>query len=171
MPDIHHKTEVGGVKLGLQSEADVVSAYRDLAERLGPRVAISAMALQGVELSLGFVRDPQFGPMVVVGAGGILVELLSDRVTALAPFGPKTARRLLDRLKVRRLLDGFRGGSPSDLDGLAMLISRFSTVASELGDLIVEMDVNPLICSAKIVAVDALIRTSQELGHGPHASR
>jgi acyl-CoA synthetase (NDP forming) len=171
MPEIHHKTEAGGVKLGLNSEPDVASAYRDLSERLGPRVAICSMASRGVELSLGVVRDAQFGPMVVVGAGGVLVELLADRVTALAPFGPDTARRLLDRLKVRRLLDGFRGAPPTNLEELANLISRFSVMASELGDLIAEMDVNPLICGPAIVAVDALIKTSGESDHGPHASR
>jgi acyl-CoA synthetase (NDP forming) len=170
MPGIHHKTEVGGVKLGLRTEADVASAYRDLSARLGPRVSLSAMAAPGVELSLGFVRDAQFGPLVVVGAGGILVEFLADRATALAPFGPATARRLLERLKLRKLLNGFRGAPAPDLDQLEGLIARFSVMAAELGDLIGEMDLNPLICGSTIVAVDALIRTSGDCGHGPHAS-
>jgi hypothetical protein len=128
------------------------------------------MAAPGVELFLGFVRDAQFGPLVVVGAGGILAEFLADRAAALAPFGPATARRLLERLKIRKLLDGFRGAPAPDLDELAGLIARFSVMAAELGDLIGEMDVNPLICGSTIVAVDALIRTSEDCGHGPHAS-
>jgi hypothetical protein len=76
----------------------------------------------------------------------------------------------LERLKIRKLLDGFRGAPAPDLDELAGLIARFSVMAAELGDLIGEMDVNPLICGSTIVAVDALIRTSEDCGHGPHAS-
>jgi acyl-CoA synthetase (NDP forming) len=118
------------------------------------------MAPQGVELALGMVRDPQFGPVVMVGAGGTLVELLGDRQTALAPFGPATARRLLDRLAIRRLLAGFRGAPPADLDLLCDVIARFSALAAEFSDVIAEIDVNPLICAGgMIVAVDALMVT------------
>lgn len=170
MPGIRHKTEVGGIRLSLKSADDVTLAYRDLAQRLGPRAVISAMAPPGVELSLGIFRDPQFGPVVVVGAGGVLVELLADRATALAPFGPLTARRMLDRLRIRRLLDGFRGAAAVDIDKLADIISRFSVLAAELSDLIVEMDVNPLICGSNLVAVDALVRLAQESEHGPDPS-
>jgi len=160
MPGLHHKSDVGGVHLGLRDPASVAAAYSDLAARLGPAVTIGAMAPKGVELALGMVRDPQFGPVVMVGAGGTLVELLGDCRTALAPFGPVTARRLLDRLAIRRLLDGVRGAPAVDLDALCMTIARFSVLAAELADLIDEIDVNPLICAgATIVAVDALVVT------------
>jgi len=170
MPHLPHKTEAGGVRLGLKNGDDVAAAYRDLATRLGPRVTVCAMAPPGVELSLGFFRDPQFGPVVMVAAGGVLVELIGDRATALAPFGPVTARRMLDRLKVRRLLDGFRGAPPVDIDKLAGTIARFSVLAAELCDVIVAMDVNPVICGHSIVAVDALVQIFQEAEHGPDAS-
>jgi acetate---CoA ligase (ADP-forming) len=115
------------------------------------------MIPSGVELALGAVRDPQFGPVVTVGAGGLLVELLSDRRSALPPFGIATARRLVDRLKLRPLLDGYRSGPPVDLDALARTIALFSVLVAELGDAVAEIDVNPLICGPEIVAVDALV--------------
>jgi acyl-CoA synthetase (NDP forming) len=160
MPGIHHKSDVGGVHLRLRDAAAVAAAYADLAARLGPTVTIGRMAPAGVELALGMVRDPQFGPVVMVGAGGTLVELLDDRRTALAPFGPATARRLLDRLAIRRLLAGFRGAPAVDLEALSMIVARFSVLAAELVDVVAEIDVNPLICSGgTIVAVDALVVT------------
>jgi hypothetical protein len=105
MPGILHKTERGGVHLDLPDETAVRAAWSDLAKRLGPRMIVARMIPKGVEIALGMVRDPQFGPLVTVGAGGVLIELLSDRRAALAPFGPAAARRLLDGLSLRRLLD------------------------------------------------------------------
>ncbi|MGE0723884.1 MAG: acetate--CoA ligase family protein [Alphaproteobacteria bacterium] len=156
-PGIHHKSDVGGVRLGLADEAAVRATWRDLAARLGPEVTVAAMAPRGVEIALGMVRDPQFGPVVMVGAGGTLVELLADRATALAPFGPATARRLLDRLAVRKLLDGHRGGPAVDIDALAAAIAAFSVLAADLIDVVAEIDVNPLVCGRTILAVDALV--------------
>jgi acyl-CoA synthetase (NDP forming) len=157
-PGIHHKSEVDGVRLFLADVEAVRVAYRDLATRLGNPVTIAAMAPKGVELSLGVVHDPQFGPVVMVGAGGVLVELLADRAAALAPFGAATAQRLLDRLALRRLLDGYRGAPAVDLDALCLTIARFSVLAAELADVLSEIDVNPLICGARsAIAVDALI--------------
>jgi acyl-CoA synthetase (NDP forming) len=157
-PGIHHKSEVDGVHLFLAEAEAVRTAYRDLAARLGRSVTIAAMAPKGVELALGMVRDPQFGPVVMVGAGGVLVELLADRAAALAPFGTATARRLLDRLAIRQLLDGYRGAPAVDLDAICTTIARFSVLAAVLGDVVSEIDVNPLICGARaVVAVDALV--------------
>ncbi|SDR61694.1 Acyl-CoA synthetase (NDP forming) [Rhizobiales bacterium GAS113] len=156
-PGILHKSDVGGVRLDLADDHALREAYGDLVLRLGPRALIASMAGRGVELSLGMIRDPQFGPIVTVGAGGTLVELLDDRRAALAPFGPATARRLLDGLKLRRLLDGYRGSRPVDMDRLAEIVARFSVLAAELGGLIAEIDVNPLIATEEILALDALI--------------
>jgi acetate---CoA ligase (ADP-forming) len=155
---IDHKTEHGGVKLGLADDTAVRAAYRDLASRLGPRVLVSRMAPPGVELALGMIDDPQFGPVVMVAAGGVLVEVLRDARYALAPFGPATARRLLDGLAVRRLFQGVRGAQPADIDAAALTIARFSVLAHELAGAIAECDVNPLIVGAEgAVAVDALV--------------
>lgn len=155
--EVAHKSDVGGVRLGLRSMDDVDAAYADISARLGPHALVAAQVPVGVELALGMVVDRQFGPIVMVGAGGVLVELLADRATALAPFGPGTARRLVDRLRVRRLLDGHRGGHPVDLDALCDVIARFSVMAGELADFVSAIDVNPLVCGRTIVAVDALI--------------
>jgi len=156
MPGILHKTEHSGVHLDLADDAALESSWRDLERRLGPRAIVARRVPHGVELALGMVRDPEFGPLVVVGAGGVLIELLSDRRAALAPFGPATARRLIDGLSVRRLLDGFRGAPAVDIDVLAVAVSRFSVLAAHLADRVREIDVNPLVCGREIAAVDAL---------------
>jgi succinyl-CoA synthetase beta subunit len=162
MPGILHKSDVGGVKLNLNSET-VSAAYADLKQRLGPRVIVMPMAQgilmgKGVELSFGMTGDPQFGPIVMVGAGGVLIEMLKDRRFALPAFGPEEAMRHLDALALRPLLDGKRGAAPADIGSLAQALSRFSVLAADLGDLIAEMDVNPLIAGPNgCLALDALI--------------
>jgi acetate---CoA ligase (ADP-forming) len=145
------------VRLDLANDEALLEAYRDLAGRLGPRALIAPMAKRGVELSLGMIRDPQFGPIVVVGAGGVLIELIDDRRAALAPFGRATACRLLDGLKIRRLLDGYRGIAAVDIDSLADIVALFSVLAADLADLVAEIDINPLIAGRDIVALDALV--------------
>jgi acyl-CoA synthetase (NDP forming) len=116
------------------------------------------MAMPGVELALGLVADPQFGPLVVVAAGGVLVEALGDRVTALPPVDRAGARGLIDRLSVRPLLDGVRGAPPADVDAVADAVVRLSAVALDLGDLIEAVDVNPLIAGPEgCRAADALL--------------
>jgi acyl-CoA synthetase (NDP forming) len=157
MPGILHKSDVGGVKLGLTSDT-AAAAYADLKSRLGARAIVMPMAGKGVELSFGMTRDPQFGPIVMVGAGGVLIELLQDRRFALPPFGPEEAIRHLNALALRPLLDGRRGAPPADIAALAQALSRFSVLAADLGDWIAEMDVNPLVAGPEgCVALDALI--------------
>ncbi len=156
--DIHHKSDAGGVRLALQDATAVGAAYDDLAARLGPHVTVQAMAGAGVELAFGLVDDPQFGPLVMIGAGGTLIEVLRDRVPALAPFDAAEALRLIDRLSIRPVLDGVRGAPAVDLDALADALARFSVLATEIGGAIAEMDVNPVIAGPqRCVAVDALV--------------
>jgi hypothetical protein len=158
VPRISHKSEVRGVRLGVVDPSELGETYRDLAERLGPEVTVAAMAPPGVEVALGVVRDPTFGPLVLVAAGGVLVELLHDRKLALPPIDEAAARRLIDGLAIRPLLDGVRGAPASDVDALAHAVSRWSVLAVELGDVIAELDVNPMIVSPSgCVAVDALV--------------
>ncbi len=104
-----HKSDVGGVVLGVDTEAAVRNSYADLAGRLGPRVLVCGTAAAGVELALGVVRDPLLGPLVVLGAGGVLVELLDDAAVGLPPLDEPAAARMLDRLRLRPLLTGARG--------------------------------------------------------------
>ncbi len=156
-PAITHKSDVGGVLTGLTDPAALTVAYEQLAARLGPDVLVSQTAPPGVELSLGLVRDPALGPLIVVAAGGVLVELLADHAVALPPVDQAGAHRLLGRIRAARLLDGVRGAPPGDRDAVAGAIAALSTLALELGDALGVLDINPLICgSAGAVAVDAL---------------
>ena len=158
MPGIRHKSDVEGVRLGLATVAEVVAAYDDLARRLGPRVLVARMARPGVELALGLINDRQFGPIVIVAAGGTLIEVMNDRRVALPPVDRARALLLLDRLKARPLLSGHRRRPAADLDKLADAVARFSVLAASLGDLIAEFDVNPLIAGpGGALAVDALV--------------
>jgi acyl-CoA synthetase (NDP forming) len=158
MPDIHHKTEVNGVHLNVNTDADVVTAYADLCARLGPKVSIAPMVGTGVEMSLGIVNDAQFGPLVMLGAGGVLIELLGDRRLALPPFDVDYALRLVGELRVARLLRGFRGSSAGDIMSFARSASRLSVLARDLGAYLSALDINPVIVNADgAIGVDALV--------------
>lgn len=159
MPGIVHKSDVGGVRLWLRSPDDVVLAYRALSERLGLRVVIAGM-VEGpvVEMILGAARDADFGPLVVIGTGGIHAEAMRDVVCAKPPFDTAEAHRLIDRLKLRVLLDGVRGAPPSDIAALAENAARFSMLAAALGDSVDSIDVNPVqVRPQGCVAVDAVV--------------
>jgi len=158
MPGILHKSDVGGVRLDLSDGAAVHAAYDDLSRRLGPRVLVMRMAGQGVELAFGALDDPQFGPLVMVSAGGVLIEVMADRRFALAPFDSATAHRLLEGLKARPLLDGKRGLPAANVDAVAEALARFSVLATDLAGLFQEIDINPVLCRAKgCVALDGLV--------------
>jgi acyl-CoA synthetase (NDP forming) len=157
-PGVTHKTEVAGVALGLDDATAVATAYDDLAGRLGPQVVVAQTAPAGIELSLGIARDAQLGPMVVVAAGGVLVELLADRAVALPPVDAAGATRMLDRLRLRPLLDGLRGGAAADLDPVRAAIIAVAQIAVELGERLDALDVNPVLAGpARCVAVDVLV--------------
>lgn len=163
-PDLPHKTEAGVIRLGLATPDAVRAAFAQVmanAARHGARVRgvlVQPMAGEGLELILGSRIDPLFGPLVVVGLGGIFVEVLRDRVVDLAPVSVDQARTMLGRLRGARLLDGFRGGPKVDRAKLAEIIARFSEFIADHAETLQEVDINPLICGAeRIVAVDALI--------------
>lgn len=153
-----HKTEVKGVQLSITDRDAMEVAYLKMAARLGPVVTVQEMAPPGVEMALGVVRDSQFGPLVMVAAGGVLIEILRDRRLALPPLDEARARRLVDCLASRPLLDGVRGAPAADVSALARAASRLSLLARDLGDLIEALDVNPIIAGPQgCVAVDALV--------------
>jgi acyl-CoA synthetase (NDP forming) len=154
---LSHKTEAGGVLLGIKDESALVAGYEEMAERLGEQATVAKMAPPGVELSLGVLRDPLVGPMVVLGAGGSLVELLADRAVALPPIGDERAAGLVERLKVHALLQGYRGGPPADLRAVLRAVRAVAQIASELGEALQSLEVNPLSCSpAGALALDVL---------------
>jgi acetyltransferase len=171
-PDISHKSDVGGVRLGLGSAAEVERATAEMLERVGAArpgarlrgVQVQRMAPPGKELLLGVVRDPQFGPLVVVGFGGVYVEVLKDTAMRLAPVEPAEAAAMLDELRMAPVLRGIRGAPPVDRAALAETISRFSRLAAALPEL-TEIEVNPLVASPEgVIAVDA--RATLLLGGG-----
>ncbi len=156
-PGVLHKSERRGVVLDVRSAAEVAATYRDLAKRLGPAVLVSATAPAGVELALGIVRDPHLGPLIVVAAGGLLVEVVADRSVGLPPVDRAGARRMLLGLDISGLLAGVRGARAVDVGSVEDAITALSGVAMEIGDLLDAADVNPLICGpGGAIAVDAL---------------
>jgi acetate---CoA ligase (ADP-forming) len=162
-PDISHKTEVGGVRLGLRSAAEVAGAASEMLRRVSaarPQAAIEGFLLQpmvapGTELLLGMVRDAQFGPLVMIGFGGIYVEVLKDVAARLAPVSATDAAAMLDELRMAPVLRGVRGEAPVNRDALIQTICSFSRLAADVPEL-VELELNPLLArSVAIVAVDA----------------
>jgi len=157
-PSIQHKSDLGGVVIGLDGPDAVARAYQAISKALGPSVLVQAQAPRGTEVLVGMVADAQFGPVMTVGLGGVFVELFKDVTTFLPPVDPEAARGYLERLTGFAALTGARGRPAADLDALAEAIARLSVLAVSLGDLIDEMDVNPIVAhDGGAVAVDALI--------------
>jgi acetyltransferase len=151
-PDILHKTDVGGVRVGLESPTAVRDAF-DLmvyrAQKYQPNAQIWGCLVQemmrgGKEVITGMNRDPQFGPLVMFGLGGIYVEVLKDVSFRVAPFGPKEARQMIEEIRSFRLLKGVRGEPPADLEAAVDVLLRLSQLVTDFPE-IVEMDINPLM--------------------------
>jgi len=151
-PDILHKTDVGGVRVGLESPTEVRDAF-DLmvyrAQKYQPNAQIWGCLVQemmrgGKEVITGMNRDPQFGPLVMFGLGGIYVEVLKDVAFRIAPFGPKEARAMIREIRSFGLLRGVRGEPPADLAAAVDVLLRLSQLVTDFPE-IVEMDINPLM--------------------------
>ena len=156
---IIHKTEQHGVYLDIANEEMLVSAYRDLAQRLGPSVIVAPrIDIPGIEMVLGMVQDEQFGALVMLGFGGVNVEILNDVIFAIPPFDTATARRLVNGLKHRSMLGRQRVGGRPDIEKFCQTAADFSAVVAELGDIVEEIDMNPVIVHADgCLALDALV--------------
>ena len=146
-------------QLGIEDEAALIAAYRDLASRIDPRVLVAPMIkAQGVEMLLGMIHDDQFGPVVLLGFGGLHVEALADVVYALPPFDVAEARRMVDRLRFAPLLQSRRHRNALAVHEFCRTAAQFSSLVAGLGDLVSEMDLNPVIVHAdSCVIVDALV--------------
>lgn len=160
-PTILHKTELGVVRLGVADDGAVRRHYAEIvaaAHGHELRGVLVQPMIEGAEVIVGARVDPSVGPLIVVGSGGVLVELIHDSVAALAPVSPAEARAMFARLRGFHLLTGFRGGAGANLGALADAVARISEFAADFADEIEEMDVNPLRCGpARIAAVDSLI--------------
>ncbi len=166
--DIAHKSEIGGVIVGLADEPRLREAYRTLLRRArecAPQaridgVVVARMAEPGVETILGVVHDPVFGAVVMFGLGGIFVEAFQDVAFRVAPFGVAEARAMIAELKGRVLLQGVRGRPPADEDALAAALAALSVYAAQHADAIESIDINPLVALPRgrgVLALDALI--------------
>ncbi len=163
---ITHKTDVNGVQLNLRDETAVRNAFELIRSSVGERVGAEhfhgvtvqpMIKLDGYELIVGSSQDAQFGPVLLFGAGGVLVEVFKDRALALPPLTTTLARRMVEETKIAEALHGIRGRKPVDLDALDRLLVRFSQMVVEQR-WIKEIDINPLLVSAeRIVALDARI--------------
>jgi len=177
---IPHKTEAGAVALNVPAAEARAACERVLASarRHAPNaridgVLVAPMARPGREVILGINRDPRWGPMLMVGLGGILVEAMADTALAPVPLDHDAARALIGRLKGARLFEAFRGAPPADVDALAELMAKLSHFASDHADTIAEIDLNPVIVHAKgegVTIVDALILKSGTLTQGRDAA-
>jgi acyl-CoA synthetase (NDP forming) len=165
---IEHKTEIGGVIVGVADRSGVEKGFATLLERAAAHrpdaaiegVLVAPMAKKGVEVIVGVSRDPVFGPAVMFGLGGVHVEVLKDVTFRLPPFGRGEAMRMIGEIRGRAMLDGVRGAAPSDVDALADLLVRISEFAAAHRDDVETVDLNPVIALPKgegVVALDALV--------------
>ena len=161
--DVYHKSELSGVYLNIDSEQKLRSAYKELQEKLPGNALLARMIeSEGIEMIVGMTTDQQLGPMVTIGFGGYYAEAMNDTVTLMPPFSKEAAKKAVESLKMRTLLEGYRGSKPADLDAFAEFASRFSMIAIELNNQICEIDLNPVILGNDIcIAVDALISLHQ----------
>lgn len=164
--DLAHKSDLGGVRLNLKSAEEVrleARAALDAVALAAPQakldgLLVQAMVPKGVELLVGARVDPQFGPFIAVGFGGVLAEAVRDLVLRPAPVSPAGALAMINDLTCRPILDGVRGAPPVDMRVLADTVSRISTLVADHAERIVELDINPLIClEDRAVVADALI--------------
>jgi acyl-CoA synthetase (NDP forming) len=160
-PNVVHKTDLGLVAVGLASGAELNRAYRRFAAVLGhqrPSIVVQQQVAAGVELAVGAVRDATFGPLVMVAAGGITIDVLDDRAFVLLPVTPQDAQRAVGSLRTAPLLHGFRGAPPGDVAGLEELLVRVGRLAADIPEMS-EMDLNPVVVTPTgVTCVDAKIR-------------
>lgn len=164
-PEITHKSDIGGVKVGLGSAEEVKKAFDEIvaaARKAEPKaridgVAVQKMAPAGTEVIVGMSKDPQFGPVLMFGLGGIFVEVLKDVAFRIVPLEPRDARQMVREIKGFPVLEGVRGQAPADLaalEGLILKLSEFVDAHPEIE----ELDLNPVFAYADgVIAVDARI--------------
>ncbi|MBV7377647.1 GNAT family N-acetyltransferase [Maritimibacter dapengensis] len=176
--DIVHKSDVGGVRIGINDPAEVKRGFRTICEntrRMRPNAQVRGVTVEAMahideprELVIGCSRDDVFGPTILFGAGGTAVEVLKDSAVAIPPLNAMLAERLISRTRVSGLLDGYRDRAPADRDAVIYVLRRVSAMISELPE-IIELDINPLIAGTNgVMAVDARIRVARPPARDGH---
>jgi acyl-CoA synthetase (NDP forming) len=163
--EILHKSDIGGVKLGLETETSVLEAYEEIISNARihePNAKIDGISVQsnvktGVEIIIGSSKDAQFGPFVMFGLGGVFVEVLKDVAFRIVPLDPRDAKEMIREIKGYPLLEGYRGGAPCDISAIEESIIKLSNFLNENED-IKELDLNPIFVYEKgLIAVDARV--------------
>jgi acetate---CoA ligase (ADP-forming) len=160
VPGVLHKSDTGGVRIGIRDERALRETWLEMSARFGPQVLVEPQldTSRGVELVLGLSHDSQFGPMITIGLGGVWVEALRDSVTFLAPCGVGEVGRRMPSLRGYDVLRGARGRLAVDVDALAGVVERFSVAAASLAPWVGEVDINPLLAVGnQFTMLDALI--------------
>ncbi|MCD6521591.1 acetate--CoA ligase family protein [Candidatus Calescamantes bacterium] len=165
-PQVLHKSDVGGVKLGIQNEEELKKAYKEMVEKVGekiPSFELRGILIQkmappgGKEVIIGGIKDPTFGPVVMFGLGGIWVEVFKDVTFRVAPVEEKEARRMIEEIKGKDILFGVRGEESGDIEALVSAISKISHLIADFPQ-IKEIDANPVFLYSKnLLCVDARI--------------
>ncbi len=170
-PQILHKTDVGGVKVGIDNVNDVKKTFKDMYGRLSKKkgihvkgILLEKMVPKGVELIIGIQNDSQFGPIIMVGLGGIMTEIMKDVAFRMLPITTSDAKSMINELKGSKLLKGFRGSKPIDLNMVAKMLVQIGKLGTENADYINSIDFNPVIVYPKShFVVDAKIILNHEL--------
>lgn len=164
-PDVVHKTDAGGVKLNLKTSAQVAKAYEDILKSVKEKypeakiqgVSVQKMAKPGVEIIIGMSKDAQFGPVIMFGLGGVWVEVLKDVAFRIVPLEPRDAHEMVQEIKGRPLLEGYRGQEAVDIGNLEKMILKVSSFVEQHPE-IKELDLNPVVAYKDgAIAVDARV--------------
>jgi len=157
-PQVVHKTEAGGVVVGIANKISLTESFQRLSGIDGCRGVLVEESVSGVEMIIGSKVDYQFGPIILMGIGGTGVEIYKDTTLRMAPIEPKDVTSMLRSLKAHRLLEGYRGAQPIHLDALTRNLTAFSHLIMDLGDAVTSIDLNPVFCSpTRCVVGDARI--------------
>lgn len=164
-PDISHKSDAGGVKVGLTGKEDVSRAYKEIMTSVKQKfpsakiegISVQNMARPGTEVIIGMTKDPQFGPVLMFGLGGVWVEVLKDVSFRIVPLARRDASEMIKEIKGYRLLEGYRGSEPANIDFLENMLLKVSDFV-EKTSMVKEMDINPIfVYKDGAVAVDARV--------------
>jgi acetyl coenzyme A synthetase (ADP forming)-like protein len=170
-PDILHKTDVGGIKVGIRNDLELETGFNDIINSVKAKkpeanirgISIQEMIMDKQETIIGINKDPQFGPMIMFGLGGIYVEILKDVSFRIAPITESDARDMIEEIKTIKLLKGARGAKPSDINSIAEILLKISQLVTDFPE-IMEMDINPLFVKAEglgSIAGDVRIRIKE----------
>lgn len=160
-PDVLHKSDVHGVELGIENDEDLLKAFDKFASIRGFTGMLVEEMVSGLELILGAQNDYQFGPMILLGIGGTGVEIYQDVSLRMAPLKPSDIPLMVNNLRGRKLLEGYRGSEPVNMEKLTSVVLAFSGFIMDFKDAIQSVDINPLKCTpTNCVAVDTRIMLS-----------